>query len=115
MDASFYFGNVTFLSSTLRRLEREAAVPVRTVVLDASAINSLDSSADAALNTLLDDYQARGIRLVLARVKGPVMDVLERSGFVARAGARSFAESVEQAVCAIADAYPDDLAAASAR
>ncbi|MEM9492478.1 MAG: sulfate permease, partial [Myxococcota bacterium] len=98
MDASFYFGNVSFLRDTLRRLEAESATPIDTVVLDASAINDLDSSADAALHEILDDYQARGIRLVLSRVKGPVMDVLIRSGFAGKTSRCSFTESVAEAV-----------------
>ncbi len=98
MDASFYFGNVSFLKDTLRRLEREAAEPVHTVILDASAINNLDSSADAALHELLENYQDRHVQLVLTRVKGPVMDVLRRSGYADRAGEHGFAECVSDAV-----------------
>ncbi|MBT8495768.1 MAG: sodium-independent anion transporter, partial [Deltaproteobacteria bacterium] len=88
----------TFLRETLRRLEKEARTPVHTVILDFSAINNLDSSADAALHEVLDDYESRGITLILARVKGPVMDVLERSGYVERATDIGFTESVEEAV-----------------
>lgn len=97
MDASFYFGNVTFLKDTLSRLEREQASPIHTVILDASAINNLDSSATDALHELLEDYQSRGMALVLTRVKGPVMDVLERSGYPAKAGRSGLAESVAEA------------------
>ena len=50
MDAQFYFGNVSFLRDTLRRLEQEQAAPLRAVVIDGSSINNLDSSADAALH-----------------------------------------------------------------
>jgi SulP family sulfate permease len=107
MDASFYFGNVTFLKDTLRQLEQASATPLRAVILDASAINNLDSSADAALNELLDDYQPRDIQLILARVKGPVMDVLERSGFAGRAGDAAFAESVQEAVASLPPAPRD--------
>ena len=60
---------------------------VRAVVLDASAINDLDSSAEAALHQLAADYGERGIELRLARIKGPVMDVLTRSGFARQTGA----------------------------
>ncbi len=83
MDASFYYGNVTFLRDTLRRLEDEYADggELRAVILDFSAVNNLDSSADAALHDLAEDYRRRGIRLILGRVKGPVMDVLQRSGY----------------------------------
>ena len=96
MDASFYYGNVSFLKDTLRRLAADRR-GLRAVVLDASAINNLDSSADATLRDLAAQYRADGVELILARVKGPVMDVLERSG---ECDAR-FAESVAEAVATL--------------
>jgi len=57
----------------------------------------LDSSAEAALHDLLDEYRGRGIRLIVARAKGPVMDVLERSGFASEAGPSGFVECVADA------------------
>lgn len=97
MDASFYYGNVSFLKESLRRLELERPGLSR-VVLDFSAVNDLDSSADVTLHELLEHYRSRGVALILARVKGPVMDVLERSGYATLAGPEGFAESAERAV-----------------
>ncbi|MFW6050418.1 MAG: SulP family inorganic anion transporter [Myxococcota bacterium] len=81
LDAQFYFGNVNFLKETLESLEERADRPLRAVVIDASAINQIDASAETALREILRDYRARGIELYLANVKGPVRKVLERSGF----------------------------------
>lgn len=82
IDAQFYFGNVSFLKDTLRQLEEKEATPLRTVVIDASGINQLDSSAEDALRTIDDDYAERGIQLLLSHAKGPVRDVLWRSGWL---------------------------------
>lgn len=97
-DAQFYYGNVTFLKETLNRAEAEAEAPIRTLVLDASAINQLDSSADAALHELHRDYQERGIRLVFANVKGPVQDVMTRSGLLAKLGEENVFLTVHDAM-----------------
>ncbi len=78
-DAAYYFGNVTFLQDTLERLEAETSEPLRAVVLDATSINDLDSSAAHALHDLAEAYQERGIRLVLAGAKGPVREVVKRA------------------------------------
>ncbi len=99
-DAQFYYGNVSFLKETVRRVEREMSAPLKAVVLDASAINQIDSSADTALHELLRDYRSRGVDLFLARTKGPVRDVLERSGFVDALGADHFFDTTHQAVTA---------------
>ncbi len=82
MDAQLYFGNVSFLRETLRKLEREAKGKLKAVVLDASGVNQLDSSALEALEDLDRDYAARGVRLIYARVKGPVRDVMQRAGML---------------------------------
>ncbi len=79
VDAQFYFGNVTFLKDTLRRLT-VADATLHAVVLDASGMNQLDSSAEAALRDLEGELADRGVTLHLAEVKGPVRDVLQRSG-----------------------------------
>jgi len=104
VDAQFYFGNVTFLkgfvSDALRRRAREDRTPVRAVVLDASSINQLDSSADSALHEIAQDLRARGVDLWLANVKGPVRDVMQRSGFDRVLGADHFTYSVDAAVAA---------------
>ncbi|MHA7878969.1 MAG: SulP family inorganic anion transporter [Saccharospirillum sp.] len=86
-DAQFYYGNVTFLKQTLKREESRMTAPLKGVVLDATSVNQLDSSADTALHEVLRDYQERHVHLYLAGVKGPVQDVLERSGFTKQIGA----------------------------
>lgn len=89
-DAQFYYGNVSFLKDTIRRVEQRLDSPLHAVVLDACSINQLDSSADTALHDLLHDYRQRGVELFIAHVKGPVKDVMDRSGFSATLGEDHF-------------------------
>lgn len=98
VDAQFYFGNVTFLKETLQRMLDKARTPVRAVVINAATINHLDSSADSALHEIASDFREHGIELFFANVRGPVMDVMERSGLVERVGLDRFAMSVHRAV-----------------
>lgn len=102
MDAQFYYGNVSFLKDTLKRLEAEAiereAAPLRAVVLDATAMNQLDSSAAGALHELVEDYGVRGVPFYLAGVKGPVMDTLHRAHLVDLIGRDHLPLRVEDAV-----------------
>lgn len=101
MDAQFYFGNIAFLRETLERLEKEMPEPLSAVVLDFSAINSLDSSAESALSDMLSDYTARGVSLFLAGVKGPVSDVLESSGLLGKLGRAGRCLTVHEAITLI--------------
>ncbi len=82
IDAQFYFGNVSFLKETVRKLVHESEAPVRFFVLEAAGVNELDSAAAATLAELDEELAARGIRMVLTQVKGPVRDVLHRSGML---------------------------------
>lgn len=101
VDAQFYFGNVTFLKDELRRLEEAAATTLCAVVVDASSINNLDSSADAALHEIAEGYEERGVQLHFATVKGPVREVMARSGFTARLGDDHFHEDLAAAMAAL--------------
>ena len=78
IDASLSFANVTFLKRRLRRIEDDAATPLRAIVIDASGINDIDASAESALRELHEEYRDRDVRLVFTQLKGPVRDVLHR-------------------------------------
>ncbi len=82
VDAQFYFGNVSFLKEMVRTLVRDSEDPVRYFVLEAAGVNDLDSAAAATLADLDEELGAQGIKLVLTRIKGPVRDVLHRTGLL---------------------------------
>jgi SulP family sulfate permease len=110
VDAEFYFGNVTFLEDTLRDLEERSAAPLRAVVLDASSIDQLDSSAEEALRQVHAGYQERKIQLYFSGVKGPVRDVMARSGLYDRVGRSNFFFRNDDAVrYALARLHDSDL------
>ncbi len=104
IDASFYFGNVNFLQEVIEQVTNDPARLVHSLVIDASSINDIDSSAEAALRSIWETLQDRGIELRIANIKGPVRDVLQRSGLYRALGAECFFFSVHDAVNAAADA-----------
>ena len=101
MDCSFYFGNVSFLRQTLESLEAEHPEPLRAVVIDASAWNDLDSSAERALAGIAADYRERGIRMLIAEMRAPGRRVLNASGLMKTMGRENIVFDVHQAMCAI--------------
>jgi sulfate permease, SulP family len=88
IDVSLNYINVTFLKKRLRALEAAHPEGLRAIVLDGSGVNDLDASAEAALAELVQEYGERGIEIHLADMKGPVRDVLVRSGLWAALGDR---------------------------
>jgi sulfate permease, SulP family len=80
IDVALNFANVTFLKRRLAELDRTHPEGLCHIVLDGAGINDLDASAESALSDLVAEYDDRGITIHLANVKGPVRDVLMRSG-----------------------------------
>ncbi len=98
IDSQFFFGNVSFLKDLLTKLESEMDEPLRAVIIDASSINQLDSSAEIALRQLLEDYRERDVELYFAKTKGPVLDVMRASSFYETLGEEYFTYRIHEAV-----------------
>ena len=58
----------------------------------------MDSSAVHTLRDIVEDYQKRDIRFMMTGVKGPVRDILRRSGLRQLIGEKHFFLSVQDAV-----------------
>lgn len=86
LDTSVNFANVAFIKKRLAALV-VSRPDASSIVLDFSGVNDLDASGDQALHELLEEYADDGIDIHLATVKGPVRDVLVRSGLWKRLGA----------------------------
>lgn len=104
VDAPFFFGNVAYLKETLARLERARPEPLRAVILDASSISDMDSSADTALHEIAQDYRQRGIAFMIASANGPVRDAMARSGLGDALGSGCRCRTVQEALDARGDA-----------
>ena len=107
VDENLYFANSKFLEEHLfaavadhRRIEH--------LVLICSAINFIDASALESLqNTVLALHEA-GVTVHLAEVKGPVMDMLEKSDFLSHLGAGEIFLSTHEAIDKLERAGPAD-------
>lgn len=94
IDESLYFPNARFLEDTI--YDRVAADPaIRHVVLNCPAVNFVDVSALDALEAVNEQLLLSGVRLHLSEVKGPVMDRLQRSDFLARLSGRVFLSQLD--------------------
>lgn len=77
-DGGINFTNWENLVSHLRAITTK---DVHSVVLDSSAITSLDSTAFHGIEELIKEYSGRGVRLLLASWKAPQREFLSRAGF----------------------------------
>ena len=98
IDASLYFANVVFLKEKIHEICQQRAADLKAIILDASAVNDLDSSADTALHQLSDEFRQMGVTFYIAGVKAPVRDVMKRSGLYAILGSDHFFFTIDAAV-----------------
>jgi SulP family sulfate permease len=98
IDASLYFANVVFLKEKIHEICERHAADLKALILDASAVNDLDSSADTALHQLSDEFRKKGITFYIAGVKAPVREVMKRSGLYAILGSDHFFFTIDAAV-----------------
>lgn len=103
LDAQLYFANLNFFREKIDSLIEAHEGPVKQLIIDAAAINSVDSSAIHALEDMYKDYKKAGINIYFTGVKGPVRDVLEKGGFTQKIGDNSFFLRVHDAVLFIQD------------
>jgi SulP family sulfate permease len=97
VDESLYFANAGTLADVI--MGQIADHPqARSVVLIASAVNNIDVTALDMLMHIVEELRSEGVELHLADVKGPVMDKLERIGFVDLIGSDSIHLSVHEAL-----------------
>ena len=89
VDESLYFANARFLEDQVAALV--ALNPaVKHVVLQCTAVNTIDASALESLETIVQRLRDAGVQLHLSEVKGPVMDALQRSDFLGHLSGQVF-------------------------
>jgi len=101
VDESFYFANARYLED-LVTAQVTANPGLTDVVLMCSAVNAIDMSALESLEAIQQRLSDLGVRLHLSEVKGPVMDRLAGTEFLAHLSGQIHL-SQHQAMLAIAE------------
>ncbi len=81
-DAQLYFGNANFFKSHLKELIHQKGPDLKAVILNAEAINYIDSSAALTLKKLIESLYEKGIHFFIAGAIGPTRDILFSSGIM---------------------------------
>ncbi|MFI5017302.1 MAG: SulP family inorganic anion transporter [Dongiales bacterium] len=96
-EGSLVFFNAEYVKHRLLKSVTRTVVPPRWLVLDASAIGYLDTTAVDALEDARASLAARGIRLAIAGIHSRARRLIERSGLAARLGPDMIFHSAEDA------------------
>jgi MFS superfamily sulfate permease-like transporter len=100
LDDRLFYANSRYFKGRVQEAARGAAVEPRWLVLDAEAVNGVDSAGLEALTDVRRTLELQGITLTVARCKTPVRERLDAAGVTAAIGADHFHPTVRAAVAA---------------
>jgi len=89
-DARVYFANANYFNEILQIKAKEKGQNLELILLDCECINGIDSTAIQMLETAIDFYNDKKIEVYFSNIKGPVRDMLTKSGIVNKVGAQKF-------------------------
>ncbi|WP_420321198.1 SulP family inorganic anion transporter [Flagellimonas sp.] len=81
-DAQLFFGNKDYFKKELYKHLDQKGPQLKYVILNAEAINYIDSSAAVMLERIVKDLHAKGIRFFVAGAIGPTRDIFYSSGLI---------------------------------
>ncbi len=89
-DSQLYFGNKDYFRKTLVRLAEEKGEDLRAIVIKAEPINYIDSSAVFMLESLVEEFDEKKIKILFSNVIGPTRDIIYKSGLLEKIGKENF-------------------------
>lgn len=81
-DSQLYFGNRNYFKKQLQKYIEEKGSGLRCIILNAEAINYIDSSATSMLVKLIYDIHLRDIQFYISGAIGPARDVIFNSAII---------------------------------
>lgn len=97
-DSPLFFTNATAFSERLGEQLLHKDSGLKHLILDASAMSSIDSTGIHALEELVKETKSRGVKVLVAGAIGPFRDKLVRCGLLEEMGVENFFFDVAEAV-----------------
>lgn len=107
IDSRFSFANAKMLKEQL--LEEAESDAVRALIIDTSGVNDLDTTATQALTEVIEEFAERDIDFYVVGAKGPVRDVMRRSGLQELIGEANFYLNTHLAVTDILERWDQEV------
>nr|WP_298995610.1 solute carrier family 26 protein [uncultured Allomuricauda sp.] len=97
-DAQLFFGNKDYFKRQLLNQIKKKQPGLKYVILNAEAINYIDSSALASLEQLISELHAQDIQFLIAGAIGPTRDIFYSSGLIEILGRENLFVRTHEAV-----------------
>jgi SulP family sulfate permease len=99
--SDLFFANAYRFADQVRALMDCAPTPIRSFIVDASAITDIDYSAAQSICDLLDELARRGVRIVFARVSPYLRSDMDRHHITAAVGEKWIFATLHEAITAV--------------
>jgi sulfate permease, SulP family len=107
-DSPLFFTNATAFADTLGEQLLRKGPDLKHLILDASAMTSIDSTGIHAIEELIKEMKSRGANIYIAGAIGPFRDKLMRCGLIEGLGVGNFYFDVAEAVESIKGNLSED-------
>jgi len=97
IDRIIFFANANGIRDHTKQLIREAPPPINTVILNLSPVGLIDVTGLDVLAQLQASSQKHGRRMILASVRDPVRDTLQRAGLLEVFGEENIFRNMQNA------------------
>jgi high affinity sulfate transporter 1 len=97
-EGDMFFASIGRQIAALKRALVESDPPALHVLLDAEAINALDTSAGDQLSSAIQELHVRGITFAIARARDPLRNEMRLTGVEAAVGSGNFHDRVTDGV-----------------
>jgi SulP family sulfate permease len=97
-ESRLYFANVTFFKKIIND-EIKNKPFIKAFFLDATSINTMDSSGFHAMEDVIDGCHKLKIDFYLVGIKGRVRDEMKRSGLMKKIGKKRIFIEIHHAIC----------------
>lgn len=98
VDASFSFINAEFFRDYILEKSEQQDKNTHFVIIDGSSINMLDTTATDSLQSIIKTLRGWDMELYMSGLKGPVRDVIKKSGLKEFLGPDHYCEDPHEAV-----------------
>ena len=102
IQGSLLFFNTDYVQARLLSIAETLPAGAGWLVIDASAIPQIDSTATAMLDEVGDELKKRGITLGLAELHSDARAMLDRAGVIEKIGPTMVFAGIEDALAAFA-------------
>ncbi len=89
-DGQLYFANIDYFKKEVYKNIQRKGKGLKYIIVNAEAINYMDSTAVSLLKQIVEDLRRQGIDLYVAGAIGPIRDILHVSGLTDLVGRDNF-------------------------